>query len=339
MVKENLSESESDGNSSKSSSEEVEEFTDNDDDDNEKGNDGMTEYEKQRLSRIQENRARLEALRLPNLAATLSSGSKGKIKQHEQKKGKVGKKSKKDDDDDYVQPSDSEEEIRVSSSYSTSGEDSNEEEFNQINKAGSSRSRRPKVFKFKHPPPVLKQFYWGKNIHSPKRRKGKKQLRRKKKNISESDFICDEEKALMQVSSTCIVLLRVVSVVVESVVSKAIALSLEGSEAVNQEPLQYSKTKADADLTKRKGGGKVKENDERRKRIKPNTSRVQMTEDQVIIRFFQFDEAGKGSITKRDLQRVATEHDFSWSDEEMAAMIHCFDSDGDGKVGISFCAY
>lgn len=50
-------------------------------------------------------------------------------------------------------------------------------------------------------------------------------------------------------------------------------------------------------------------------------------------------EAGKGSITKRDLQRVATEHDFSWSDEEMAAMIHCFDSDGDGKVGISFCAY
>ncbi|XP_026401459.1 uncharacterized protein DDB_G0283697-like [Papaver somniferum] len=296
MVKENLSESESDGNSSKSSSEEVEEFTDNDDDDNEKGNDGMTEYEKQRLSRIQENRARLEALRLPNLAATLSSGSKGKIKQHEQKKGKVGKKSKKDDDDDYVQPSDSEEEIRVSSSYSTSGEDSNEEEFNQINKAGSSRSRRPK----------------GKNIHSPKRRKGKKQLRRKKKNISESDFICDEEKALMQ----------------------AIALSLEGSEAVNQEPLQYSKTKADADLTKRKGGGKVKENDERRKRIKPNTSRVQMTEDQVIIRFFQFDEAGKGSITKRDLQRVATEHDFSWSDEEMAAMIHCFDSDGDGKLSL-----
>ncbi|XP_026410655.1 uncharacterized protein LOC113305879 [Papaver somniferum] len=288
MVKENLSVSESDGNSSKSSSEEAEEFTDSDDDDTEKGNDGMTEYEKQRLSRIQENRARLEALRLPNLAATLYSGSKGKIKQHEQKKGKVGKKSKKDDDDDYVQPSDSEEEIRVSSSYSTSGEDSNEEEFNQINKAGSSRSRRPK----------------GKNIQSPKRRKGKKQLRRK--NISESDFICDEEKALMQ----------------------AIALSLEGSEAVNQEPLQYS------NLTKRKGGGKVKENDERRKRIKPNTSRVQMTEDQVIIHFFQFDEAGKGSITKRDLQRVATEHDFSWSDEEMAAMIHCFDSDGDGKLSL-----
>ncbi|KAI3967241.1 hypothetical protein MKW92_049792 [Papaver armeniacum] len=296
MVKENLSESESDGNSSKSSSEEVVEFTDNDDDDNEKGNDGMTEYEKQRLSRIQENRARLEALRLPNLAATLSSGSKGKIKQHEQKKGKVGKKSKMDDDDDYVQPSDDEEEIRVSSSYSTSGEDSDEEEFNQINKAGtgSSRSRRPK----------------GKNIQSPKRGKGKKQLRRK--NISESDFICDEEKALMQ----------------------AISLSLEGSEAVNQEPLRYSKTKADADITKKKGGGKVKENDERRKRIKPNTSRVQMTEDQVIIHFFQFDEAGKGSITKRDLQRVATEHDFSWSDEEMAAMIHCFDSDGDGKLNL-----
>ncbi|KAI3918702.1 hypothetical protein MKX01_042022 [Papaver californicum] len=293
MVKVHLSESESDENINKSSSDEVEKLTDSDDGDNDKENDGMTEYEKQRLSRIKENRARLEVLRLPNLAATLSSGSKGKIKQQKLKKGKVGKKSK-NDDDDYVQPSDGEEEIRVSSSYSTSGEDSDEEEFNQINKAGTSRSRRPK----------------GKNIESPNRRKSRKQLHRK--NTNESDSICDEEKALMQ----------------------AIALSLEGSEAVNQETLQYSKTKADAGLTERKGGGKVKEDDGRRKMIKPNTSRVQMMEDQVIIHFFQFDEAGKGSITKRDLQRVATEHDFSWSNEEMAAMIHCFDSDGDEKLSL-----
>ncbi|KAI3974259.1 hypothetical protein MKX01_030928 [Papaver californicum] len=268
MVKVNLSDSESAENINKSSSNEVEKFTDNDDSDNDKENDGMTEYEKQRLSRIQENRARLEALRLPNLAATLSSGSKGKIKQQKLKKGKVGKKSKKDDDDDdYVQPSDGEEEIR------------------------------------------------GKNIQSPNRRKSRKQLHWK--NTSESGSICDEEKALMQ----------------------AIALSHEGSEAVNQETRQFSQTKGDAGLTKRKGGGKVKENDGRRKIIKPNTSRAQMTEDQVIIHFFQFDEAGKGSITKRDLQRVAIEHDFSWSNEEMAAMIHCFDSDGDEKVSISFCTY
>lgn len=44
--------------------------------------------------------------------------------------------------------------------------------------------------------------------------------------------------------------------------------------------------------------------------------------------------AGKGGITKKDLQRVATEHDFTWTDKEIADMIHCFDSDGDGKVSI-----
>lgn len=49
-------------------------------------------------------------------------------------------------------------------------------------------------------------------------------------------------------------------------------------------------------------------------------------------------EAGKGGITLRDLQRMAYTHDFTWSDKEMADMIHCFDSDGDGKVntGTSF---
>lgn len=47
-------------------------------------------------------------------------------------------------------------------------------------------------------------------------------------------------------------------------------------------------------------------------------------------------EAGKGSISLRDLRRVAASHDFTWSDEEMAKMIHCFDSNGDGKVLVSF---
>lgn len=35
---------------------------------------------------------------------------------------------------------------------------------------------------------------------------------------------------------------------------------------------------------------------------------------------------------------MAYTHDFTWTDKEMADMIHCFDSDGDGKVntGTSF---
>lgn len=62
------------------------------------------------------------------------------------------------------------------------------------------------------------------------------------------------------------------------------------------------------------------------------SSRVQMTEDDLILHFFQFDEAGKGAITMRDLRRVAIAHDFTWTDKELADMILCFDGDGDGKL-------
>lgn len=43
-------------------------------------------------------------------------------------------------------------------------------------------------------------------------------------------------------------------------------------------------------------------------------------------------EAGKGAITLKDIRRMAYTHDFTWTEKEMADMIHCFDSDGDGKV-------
>ncbi|XP_056693487.1 uncharacterized protein [Spinacia oleracea] len=70
-----------------------------------------------------------------------------------------------------------------------------------------------------------------------------------------------------------------------------------------------------------------------RKKKRPQfKSRVQMTEDDLVINFCQFDEAGKGSITLRDLQKMAASHDFSWTDKELADMIRCFDSDRDGKL-------
>jgi Ca2+-binding EF-hand superfamily protein len=43
-------------------------------------------------------------------------------------------------------------------------------------------------------------------------------------------------------------------------------------------------------------------------------------------------EKWNGGISARDLQRVATAHDFMWTDREVADMIHLFDSDGDAKV-------
>lgn len=46
-------------------------------------------------------------------------------------------------------------------------------------------------------------------------------------------------------------------------------------------------------------------------------------------------EAGKGFLTLNDLRRVATEHDFTWTDKELTDMIYFFDSDKDRKVSCS----
>lgn len=40
----------------------------------------------------------------------------------------------------------------------------------------------------------------------------------------------------------------------------------------------------------------------------------------------------------RDIERVAIAHDFMWTEKELTDMIHCFDSDRDGKVR-SRCSY
>lgn len=59
-----------------------------------------------------------------------------------------------------------------------------------------------------------------------------------------------------------------------------------------------------------------------------------MTEDELILHFYQFDENWNDGITVRDLERVATAHDFTWTDKELSDMIRCFDSDGDGKLSL-----
>ena len=59
---------------------------------------GLSEYEKQRMSRIAENRARLEALGLPQIASSF----KGSSQPHKATKGKEKKKKVKDDDDEEL---------------------------------------------------------------------------------------------------------------------------------------------------------------------------------------------------------------------------------------------
>ncbi|XVE76928.1 hypothetical protein DITRI_Ditri13aG0019900 [Diplodiscus trichospermus] len=90
---------------------------------------------------------------------------------------------------------------------------------------------------------------------------------------------------------------------------KAIALSLQDSREVSG---AVHTDAQDASFTERKGN-------DRSKRKKSH---------------FWLSEARKGSISLRDVRKVAIEHDFIWTDKELSDMIHCFDSDGDGKLSL-----
>ncbi|GAU25693.1 hypothetical protein TSUD_266200 [Trifolium subterraneum] len=112
---------------------------------------------------------------------------------------------------------------------------------------------------------------------------------------------------------------------------KAIALSLqdsaEASFCSNKNVGNISKAGKNENIL-------IQEDKGRKKNKKSFTSRLQMTEDELIVHFFQLDEAGKGTVTKRDLERAAIAHDFAWTDKELVDMIRCFDSDRDGKLSL-----
>ncbi|TMW93022.1 hypothetical protein EJD97_012286 [Solanum chilense] len=255
----------------------------------------LTDYEKQRMKRIEENRARMEAMGLHKMATSLMGSSP-----KPQKKGKdrKGKKKVADEDEDYdpVQSEDL--------SCDTGEEDDGDYE-----------------------------------VSKSQLKKSKKKIQTTKKRVSNTMDYVDDDVALMQ----------------------AIALSLQDSAGflnlANEVPMQGT----NADSTNKDSNGKAslkkvssekasskeasneKEvgtcNQEdvtgKRKRKQQQTrNRVQMTEDDLIMHFFQFDEAGKGSISFRDLQKMVVSHDFTWSDEDMANMIRCFDSNGDGKLSL-----
>ncbi|KAI3796678.1 hypothetical protein L1987_39357 [Smallanthus sonchifolius] len=238
-----------------------------------RGSEKMTEYEKQRMKRIEENKARMKAMGLDKMASSFMSSIP--ISQNENRKGK--KKVEMEDDEEY-KPSAIDDE-----SSSSSGSD-NEDEF------CSSRTK-----------PKLKKSTPSKKIS---------------KLSGISDFVDDDDEALM----------------------KAIALSLQDSpgflDVESKMPPQRSDANASSVENFERNQSVRKDDSGKRKRKNLFTSRVQMTEDELIFHFFQFDEAGRGGINFRDLQRVAALHDFTWKDEEMEHMIHFFDSDGDGKLSL-----
>ncbi|KAJ0112792.1 hypothetical protein Patl1_00211 [Pistacia atlantica] len=220
----------------------------------------VSEYEKRRLSRIAENKARMEALGLSKLASSFMGSSQNSNK-------RKGKRKVVEDDEDYM-PNDD-------------GDDDDDDDDVGIN-LGIEENHS-----------LLAYFLLQVKSKSPKSKKKTSQ-----KQLNSADYI-DEDTELMQ----------------------AIALSLQHSAEV-----------PGSTLNEKKGQARAQEDTGRGKRKKSFTSRVQMTEDEVILHFFQFDESGRGIISKRDLRRVAVAHDFLWTDEELADMVHCFDSDGDGKA-------
>ncbi|XP_017615711.1 uncharacterized protein LOC108460646 isoform X2 [Gossypium arboreum] len=271
MTKRRISNSESEESGSEEMLSEEEE-----DDDNEvilkQEQQGISEYEKQRLARIAENRARMEALGLPKIASSLMGSSPNTSRTSSKIKGK---RKVIDDDEDY-RPNDNEDDHDEDDDDKLDGDD--EEEF-LGSKTPQTQSRKNKV----------------KNKGSKSKKKASVQ-----KHLSSSDYIDDGDDELM----------------------KAIALSLKDSgEVLGAVPTDVQ----DATFTESKGNA-------RSKRKKSFTSRVQMTEDEMVVHFFHFDEAGKGSISMRDLRRVAIAHDFMWTDKDLAEMIQCFDTDGDGKI-------
>ncbi|CAL5381447.1 unnamed protein product [Camellia sinensis] len=252
MIRDDLSDSDTQEYDSNSSSEDLE--TPNNGETQK-----MSEYEKQRMKRMESNRARMEALGLQKMASSLM----GSVKKTKKKTEPKGKAKIVEEDEEYKPP-------EMDEGLSSSSDD---EEF-----VGEGKSRVKK-----------------KNL-TPKSKVPAQKL------MSNSDFV-DDDEALMQCSDV-------------------------GCSGISQSADLHL---TDGMINERKGKAQSQEDTRKRKRKKPVTSRVQMTEDELVLHFFQFDESGKGGISLRDLKRVAAAHDFTWKDNEMVDMIYCFDSNGDGK--------
>ncbi|XP_006652574.1 uncharacterized protein LOC102701073 [Oryza brachyantha] len=248
----------------------------------------MNDYEKERLARIRENEARLQALGIRRLAASPllhsaapSAAGKGK------RKGRAA-----DADEEYL-PSDGGEDEEGGESSSTSDQDGEEgEDFKS-----SSRSRKKGK---------KKMLNLGKSSKSLSR----------KENAPLVDFV-DDDAALQQ--AIALSLAEPSENYVPAMSADISGTRVKGSDST---PCKKNKSVPVQDSTKT---WKIKTQ---------GKGRIQLTEDDVIAFFFSFDEVGKGYITPWDLERMATVHDFTWTDYEISKMIHCFDSDRDGKINL-----
>ncbi|KAG8082790.1 hypothetical protein GUJ93_ZPchr0014g46650 [Zizania palustris] len=121
----------------------------------------------------------------------------------------------------------------------------------------------------------------------------------------------------------------------QQAIALSLAESLENSvAAMRAETSSTGMEGSDSTPCKKNDDVPIQDSAKIRKIKKQGKSRIQLTEDDVVAFFFSFDEVGKGYITPWDLERMATVHDFIWTDSEISKMIHCFDSDRDGKINL-----
>ncbi|GBG61776.1 hypothetical protein CBR_g23736 [Chara braunii] len=59
------------------------------------------------------------------------------------------------------------------------------------------------------------------------------------------------------------------------------------------------------------------------------------TEEEVDALFYIFDDRSRGKISYKDVERMATLHDFTWSDEQIQDMIDFYDNDGDKRLDLA----
>uniref|UniRef100_A0A453CF58 EF-hand domain-containing protein n=1 Tax=Aegilops tauschii subsp. strangulata TaxID=200361 RepID=A0A453CF58_AEGTS len=251
----------------------------------------LTEYEKQRLARIRENEARLQALGIRRLAASplLNQPSSAAAAAGAKRK----QKKRSDDADEEYLPSEG-----------GGGEEGEEEE-------GSSASDQDSDEEFK---PSSRSNQKGKAKKKMNLGSSSKSTVREEEGAPFTDFM-DDDAALQQSSVTTTTEPSKSSVTTTTVAET----SSRGAKGRKSTPCKDDNTTP------------VKDSAKNRKTKKQVRSRIQLSEDDVVAIFFSFDEAGKGYIAPWDLEKMANINDFIWTDFELSKMIHCFDSDKDGK--------
>ncbi|MBA0559921.1 hypothetical protein Golob_016858 [Gossypium lobatum] len=286
---------------------------------------GISEYEKQRLARIAENRARMEALGLPKIASSLmglspnTSRTSSKIK---------GKRKVIDDDEDY-RPDDNEDEHDEDDDDKLDGDD--EEEF-PGSKTPQTQSRKKKM----------------KNKGSKSKKKASVQ-----KYLSSSDFIDDGDDELMKAIALSLKDSGEVLGAVPTVVQDATFTESKGNARSKRKKsftsrMQLTEDEMVVHFFHFDGNFLryfhfalyllVMDVHQQSKLITIESfetrNYVGFALALLLRKNLLAEEAGKGSISMRDLRRVAVAHDFMWTDKELAEMIQCFDTDGDGKLNL-----